>query len=245
MSNKVVLVTGGAKGIGKAIALAYAKKGYDIALHYRGSYEASVVSAKECEAYGVKVSCYQCDLINHQAVEEMIKQVVLDFKKIDVVVNNAGKTRDNLILRMSIDEFSDVVDTNLKGTFYVSKAVAKQMFKQKYGHIINITSVIGVAGNVGQANYAASKAGIIGLTKSMAKELSSRNILVNAIAPGFIVTEMTANLSEDKQDQILQTIPMRKYGNVEDVANLAYFLGSDENCYINGQVIRIDGGMMI
>lgn len=245
MNNKVVLVTGGAKGIGKAIAIAYARKGYDIALHYRGSYEEALISASECETYGVKVRIYQCDVTEPKDVEDMVTRIILDFKRIDVVINNAGKTRDNLVLRMSHDEFNDVVDTNLKGTFYVSKAVAKQMFKQKYGRIINITSVIGVAGNIGQANYAASKAGIIGLTKSMAKELSSRNIVVNSIAPGFIVTEMTSNLTEDQKEQIIQSIPMKKYGNAEDVAHLAYFLGSDENQYINGQVIRIDGGMMI
>lgn len=245
MEKKIALITGSAKGIGRGIALAYAREGYHVALHYRGSKEAAIQTKQMCEAYGVTANLYRCDLVGHEDVEQMIKAVINDFGALDVVINNAGITKDGLVIRMSEDDFDAVIDANLKGTFNVSKFASKQMFKQKSGRIINITSVIGIGGNVGQANYAASKAGIIGFTKSLAKELASRNILVNAIAPGFIETEMTAVLPQAVQNQILGQIPLQTYGDVSDVANLALFLGSEKNQYITGQVIKVDGGMML
>ncbi|MGL5540490.1 MAG: 3-oxoacyl-[acyl-carrier-protein] reductase [Erysipelotrichaceae bacterium] len=245
MEREVVLVTGAAKGIGKGIALAYAKAGYDVCINYRGSYDAALATQRECEAFGVQARLYQCDVSHYEAVQKMVDEIVATFGKIDVLVNNAGITNDKLMLRMEEADFDHVIDANLKGTFNVSKFVSKQMLRRKSGKIVNITSVVGVSGNVGQANYAASKAGIVGLTKSMAKEFGSRGILVNAIAPGFIISDMTEQLSEAIQASIKTQIPLQRLGAVEDVASLALFLGSKENRYITSQVIKIDGGMML
>ncbi|MGL5977786.1 MAG: 3-oxoacyl-[acyl-carrier-protein] reductase [Erysipelotrichaceae bacterium] len=245
MDKKVVLITGAAKGIGKAIALRYAQAGYSVALHYRGSEQQALDTKAEIEALHTTAKTYQCDIANFDAVEVMIQAIIKDFGKIDVLVNNAGITEDALVLRMQEAQFDAVIDTNLKGTFNVSKFVAKEMFRKKSGKIVNVSSVIGIGGNIGQVNYAASKAGIIGLTKAMAKEFASRNILVNAIAPGFIETQMTASLSDKVQESIKTQIPLKRYGSASDVANLAYFLGSEENTYINAETIRVDGGMMI
>lgn len=245
MSNKVVLVTGGSRGIGKAIALAFAKEGYDIIINYQGNKLKAEETVMECIALGSAAVSIGADVTNVDQVVGMMEQVVSEFGRIDILVNNSGITKDNLVLRMTEESFHEVIDVNLNGSFHMIKQVSRYMLKQRSGSIINIASVIGLVGNVGQANYAASKAGLIGLTKSCAKEFASRGVRVNAIAPGFIQTEMTEQLNEKIKESILSNIPLRQFGNSEDVANLAIFLASDNSQYITGQVINVDGGMVM
>ncbi len=243
METKTVLVTGGGRGIGKAIALAFAKEGYQVAVNYNGSKEAAKETASLCEQEGVKAKIYRCNVADYTAVEQMMKQVNEDFGSIDVLVNNSGITKDGLLLRMKEEDFDKVIDINLKGTFNCIRHAARIMMKQRHGSIINMSSVVGIMGNIGQMNYAASKAGIIGLTKSAAKELASRNIRVNAIAPGFVETEMTKVLSEEARSAAMSVIALKRFASVDDIANLAVFLGSDKSSYITGQTIQVDGGM--
>jgi 3-oxoacyl-[acyl-carrier protein] reductase len=242
--DRVCLVTGGARGIGREIALAFAKAGSDIALCDVNP-EALDAAKKEIEALGRKAETFVVDVTNLSQVEDMINKTLDKFQKIDILINNAGITRDALIVRMSEQDFDSVIAVNLKGTFNCTKAVSKVMMKQRYGKIVSIASIIGMMGNAGQANYAASKAGIIGITKSVAKELASRNVNVNAIAPGFIETDMTAKLPENVKAQMLSLIPLNRFGKASDVAELAMFLASDSSSYITGQVIKIDGGMVM
>ena len=244
LENKVCLVTGASRGIGRAIAQSMAEHGASIAFTYLSSPDKAKVLEDELAANGVKVKGYQSDASNFAAAEKLIADVLADFGKIDVVVNNAGITRDNLLMRMTEDSFNEVIRTNLNSVFNVTKAVQKSMLKERNGSIINMTSVVGVKGNAGQANYAASKAGIIGFTKSIALELGSRNIRCNAIAPGFIETEMTDVLNQDVVNQWREAIPMKRGGTPKDVADLVVFLASDMSSYITGQVIHVNGGML-
>lgn len=241
LKNKTVLVTGAAKGIGKAIALRFAKEGANIVLNYRSTVSEETI--KEIESCGVECFSYQADVAVFEEAEKLVKAAKERFGSVDVVVNNAGVTRDMLLVRMSENEFDQVINTNLKGTFNVTRHVSNIMLKQREGTIINMASVVGLTGNIGQANYAASKAGIIGLTKTTAKELGSRGITCNAIAPGFIETEMTAVLKEDIKKQMTENIPLKRYGTVSDVAEAAIFLA--KNRYITGQVLNVDGGMVM
>lgn len=243
--SKVALVTGGSRGIGKAIALELAKNGYDIVVNYRSGNDELDALKKEIENNDVKCLMIKADVSKLIECEEMTKKVMEELGSIDCLVNNAGITKDNLILRMSEEEFDSVINVNLKGTFNVTKSVSPIMVKQRHGRIINLASVVGVVGNAGQSNYAASKAGIIGFTKSLAKELASRNILVNAIAPGFIDTDMTKVLSDDVKENINKQIPLKRMGTAEEIAKVVNFLASDDSSYITGQVINIDGGMVI
>lgn len=243
--GKTVFITGGTTGIGKAIAEKFSKNGYNLALNYLFGEEEAEAVKKEFEANGVKVLLVYGDIRDSKAVAEMIDKVVAEFSSIDVLVNNAGITRDGLLLRMKDEEFDAVLDTNLKGAFYCLKFAAKHMTKQRSGRIVNIASVVGLVGNVGQANYAAAKAGLIGVTKTAAKELASRNVLVNAVAPGFIETKMTATLGEDIKEAATSNIPLRRFGKPEEIASAVYYLGSEENTYITGQVLTVDGGMVI
>ncbi|MFA5335143.1 MAG: 3-oxoacyl-[acyl-carrier-protein] reductase [Candidatus Omnitrophota bacterium] len=242
--DRVCLVTGGARGIGREIALAFAKAGSDIALCDVNP-EALGAAKKDIEALGRKAETFVVDVTNLSQVEDMVNKTLDKFQKIDILINNAGITRDALIVRMSEQDFDSVIAVNLKGTFNCTKAVSKVMMKQRYGKIVSIASIIGMMGNAGQANYAASKAGVIGITKSVAKELASRNVNVNAIAPGFIETDMTAKLPENVRAQMLSLIPLNRFGKASDVAELAMFLASDASSYITGQVIKIDGGMVM
>ena len=243
--TKTVFVTGASRGIGKEIALKYAENGYNVIINYVSDKTNVEELKKEFEEKGVKALIMQADVTDATKIEEVVKKGVEEFGKIDVLVNNAGITRDNLLMRMSEEEFDKVIEINLKGTYIVTKAVTKYMMKKRTGSIINLSSVVGVVGNAGQCNYSASKAGIIGFTKSVAKELASRNIRANAIAPGFIETDMTAVLSDSVKENIHNQIPLKRMGTAKEVANLAYFLGSEESSYITGQVINIDGGMVM
>lgn len=245
--NKVAFVTGATRGIGKQIAITLAKEGYDIALNYRSENEdlTSVVNEIESAREGTKCFAVKADISNFEECESAVKAIIDNFGKIDVLVNNAGITKDTLLLRMKKEDFDSVVDVNLGGTFNITKNVASYMLKAKSGRIINVSSVVGISGNAGQCNYAASKAGVIGFTKSLAKELASRNILVNAIAPGFIETAMTDVLSDEVKSEIAKTIPLKRMGKVQDVANVVKFLASEDSSYITGQVINIDGGMLM
>jgi len=243
--NKVAFITGGTRGIGRQIAMTLAKAGYDIAVNYRTENEDLEVTKKEVEAEGVKCFGVQGDVSNYEDCERMVKEIIEKCERIDVLVNNAGITKDMLLMRMKKEDFEDVLQVNLVGTFNVTKNVIPYMMKQKEGRIINLSSVVGISGNAGQANYAASKAGIIGFTKSLAKEVGSRNILVNAVAPGFIETQMTDVLKEEIKEEIKKTIPLKRMGTVEDVANVVKFLASNESSYITGQVIQVDGGMLM
>ena len=243
--NKTVFVTGASRGIGKEVALKFADKGYNIVINYVSSKTNVEELKEEFEKKGVKALIMQADVTNKEAIEELVKKAIEEFGQIDVLVNNAGITKDNLLMRMSEEEFDKVIEINLKGTYIVTKAVTKYMMKKRKGSIINLSSVVGVAGNAGQCNYAASKAGIIGFTKSVAKELASRNIRANAVAPGFIETDMTAILSDEVKENIHNQIPLKRMGTAKEVADLIYFLGSDESAYITGQVINIDGGMVM
>jgi 3-oxoacyl-[acyl-carrier protein] reductase len=243
LENKVALITGGARGIGREIALLFAKEGADIAI-CDIDLEQVEHTAKEIEALGRKALAFKVDVTNSGDVQAMVDKILDNFNKLDILINNVGITKDNLILRMSEEEWDKVIAVNLKGTFVCTKIASKVMLKQHSGKIVNLASIIGIMGNIGQANYAASKAGIIGLTKSVAKELALRGICVNAIAPGFIKTEMTSKLPEEIQQKILSNIPLGRLGEPKDVANLALFLSSESSSYITGQVIQIDGGML-
>ncbi|MEK4746996.1 3-oxoacyl-[acyl-carrier-protein] reductase [Niallia sp. FSL W8-0177] len=243
LAGKVAVVTGASRGIGKSIALELAKQGADVVVNYAGSVERANEVVKEIEALGRKAISIQCDVSDSDAVNAMMKEVLEAFGSLDILVNNAGITRDNLLMRMKDSEWDDVINTNLKGVFLCTKAVTRPMMKQRKGRIINITSIVGVTGNPGQANYVAAKAGVIGLTKTTAKELAQRNITVNAIAPGFITTDMTDKLTEEVKNGMLTQIPLGQFGKPEDIANAVVFLASDESSYITGQTLHIDGGM--
>ncbi|MCI5997181.1 MAG: 3-oxoacyl-[acyl-carrier-protein] reductase [Peptoniphilaceae bacterium] len=243
--NKVALITGGNGGIGKAISIKLAKQGYDIVINYYSDYEGALETKTICEKYKVNVMLYKCDVSNFDEVENMMRNIVEQMGRIDVLVNNSGVTKDTLILRMKESDFDRVININLKGCFNCIKHISKIMMKQKFGAIVNISSVVGLVGNAGQVNYSASKSGILGITKSVAKELVSLNVRCNAIAPGFIETDMTENLPKTVKEDILKSIPMKKMGNPEDVANVVNFLVSDESKYITGQVINVDGGMVM
>lgn len=243
LENKTAIVTGGSRGIGRAICIALAREGANIVTCYAHGADGANETVKLCEKLGVKASAVQADVSKNEDVSALIAGVKENYGSIDILVNNAGVTRDNLIMRMNETDFDDVIDTNLKGAFLCMQNVARIMLKQKAGRIINISSVVGVRGNAGQVNYSASKAGLIGMTKSVAKELGSRGITVNAVAPGFIETDMTAKLPEAVVEENLKAIPMKCLGKAEDVAELVAFLASDSARYITGQVICVDGGM--
>ena len=243
--KRTAMVTGASRGIGKAIALRLAWEGYNLVVNYVNGKDAAEAVAKEAEEIGAKTLVVQADISKAIDVERLFNETISEFGRLDVLVNNAGITRDNLLIRMSEKEFEDVLETNLKGAFLCTKAAAKPMMKQRSGRIINITSVVGIVGNAGQSNYAAAKAGLIGFTKSIAKELAKRNITVNAIAPGFIETEMTAVITEKVRDTLLTGIPAGRPGKPEDVANAVAFLASESSNYITGQVLNIDGGMVM
>lgn len=241
LKNKTVIVTGAAKGIGRAIALRFAKEGCNIVLNYRSNVSDELIN--EIKSYGVECMPYKADVSVYSEAEALIKDAKKQFGSVDVLVNNAGITRDMLLMRMSEEEFDSVINTNLKGTFNTIRHVSSVMLKQRSGAIINLSSVVGLMGNIGQANYAASKAGVIGLTKSAARELAARGITCNAIAPGFIETDMTAVLKEETKEAMLNTIPLKKFGQAEDVAEAVVFLA--KNRYITGQVLNVDGGMVM
>ena len=243
MSEKLALVTGASRGIGKACAVELAKAGYDIAVNYAGNVEAANKTVEELKALGVNAEAFKFDVSSQEAAAKGVEEVLAKFGRIDVLVNNAGITRDGLFMRMSAENWDAVINTNLSSAFYVSQPVVKVMMKQRSGAIVNMSSVVGVSGNAGQANYCAAKAGVIGLTKSAAKELASRGITVNAVAPGFIKTEMTEVLKDEIKNSILEHIPMKAFGETEDIANAVAFLASEEARYITGQVISVDGGM--
>lgn len=243
--SKVAFITGATRGIGRAIALELAKEGYNIALNYRTENEALETLKNELSELGTECYPVQGDVSKAEDSERMTKEIIEHFEQIDVLVNNAGITKDKLIQRMKEEEFTDVININLVGTFNITKNVIKYMTKKRYGKIINISSVVGISGNAGQSNYAASKAGIIGFTKSIAKELASRNITANAVAPGFIKTDMTNVLKDEIKEAIEGTIPLKRLGTAEDVAKVVKFLASDDSNYITGQVINVDGGMLM
>ena len=245
LEGKIALVTGAAKGIGRAIALALAADGATVVVNYNGSKERAEHVVEEIKALGADGMAYQCNVADTAATADMVKEVIKTYGKLDILVNNAGITRDNLIMKMSEEDFDAVIDANLKGCFNTIKAVSRQMLKQRAGRIINITSVSGILGNAGQANYAASKAGIIGLTKTMARELASRGITVNAVAPGFVDTDMTQVLPENVKEAATAQIPLGRFGKPEDIANMVAYLASEKASYITGQIISVDGGMAI
>ncbi|MFZ5966344.1 MAG: 3-oxoacyl-[acyl-carrier-protein] reductase [Bacillota bacterium] len=245
LSGKTAIITGGSRGIGKAIALKLASLGANIVINYTSNPDKAEEVVNEIKNMGREAMAIKANVSKSEDVQNMIKLVEETFPTLDILVNNAGITRDGLLMRMKDEDWEQVIDTNLKGTYYCTKAVTKKMMKQKNGKIINVSSVVGVTGNAGQANYAASKAGVIGFTKSVAKELSSRGINVNAVAPGFIQTDMTDVLSDEIKETLIQNIPMKALGAPEDVANVVAFLCSDDSKYITGQVIHVDGGMVM
>lgn len=245
LKGKIALVTGAAKGIGRAIALALAEEGATVVVNYNGSEERAKQTLEEVRALGAEGCICQCNVADTEAVLAMMKEVTAKYGRLDILVNNAGITRDNLIMKMSGEDFDAVINANLKGCFNTIKAVSRQMLKQREGRIINITSVSGILGNAGQANYAASKAGIIGLTKTMARELASRGITVNAVAPGFVDTDMTQVLSDSVKEAATAQIPLGRFGKPEDIANMVAYLASEKAAYITGQIISVDGGMAI
>ena len=245
LENKIALVTGASRGIGREIAKKFAEQGASIAFTYLSSIDKGQALEAELAAYGVKAKGYRSDASDYASAEQFIVDVVADFGTLDILVNNAGITRDTLLMRMSEEQWDEVMRVNLKSVFNLTKAATKPMMRAKNGSIINITSVVGLMGNAGQSNYSASKAGIIGFTKSIGKELGSRNIRSNAIAPGFIETEMTGELNEKALEDWLKNIPLKRAGQGEDVANACVFLGSDMSKYITGQVLQVDGGMLM
>ncbi|MBO5033079.1 MAG: 3-oxoacyl-[acyl-carrier-protein] reductase [Lachnospiraceae bacterium] len=245
LTGKVALVTGAGRGIGREIALTLAKNGAAVIVNYNGSKASADEVVAEIEANGGIAEAIQCNVSDFAASEEFVKQVLAKYKKVDILVNNAGVTRDNLIMRMSEEDYDAVLDTNLKGAFNMIRHFSRSFIKQRSGKIINISSISGVLGNAGQANYSASKAGLIGLTKSVAREFASRGINVNAVAPGFIDTDMTRNMTEDARKELNSMIPMGKMGSTKNIADLVLFLAGENSDYITGQVICVDGGMCI
>ena len=243
LQGKCAVITGASRGIGREIALRYAKEGANIVLNYRNSEKEALQLKEELDKLGSNTLIIKSNVSNFEEAEKLIKEAKEAFGRIDILVNNAGITKDNLIMRMKEEDFDSVIDVNLKGAFNCLKAVTPIMIRQKSGKIINMSSVVGVIGNAGQVNYSASKAGLIGMTKSLAREIGGKNINVNAIAPGFIDTDMTRVLSDDQKKNIISQVPLKRFGHVEDIANLALFLGSDQSNYITGQVIHVDGGM--
>lgn len=243
--NKVAFITGATRGIGRQIAITLAKEGFDIAINYRKENEDLIETKKLVEDQKVKCFTVQGDVSSFEDSERMVKEIIEEFNHIDILVNNAGITKDMLLMRMKKEDFESVIGVNLVGTFNITKNVIPYMMKNRSGRIINVSSVVGISGNAGQTNYSASKAGIIGFTKSLAKEVGSRNILVNAVAPGFIETQMTDVLKEEVKEEISKTIPLKRMGTVEDVANVVKFLASKDSSYITGQVINIGGGMLM
>lgn len=245
LEGKNALVTGASRGIGREIALELARQGANVAVNYAGSEKSANEVVAEITALGRKAFAVQADVSNAEAVTTMTKQVVEQFGSLDILVNNAGITRDNLLMRMKEDDWDAVIDTNLKGVFLCTKAVTRQMMKQRNGRIINISSIVGVSGNAGQANYVAAKAGVIGLTKTTAKELASRGITVNAVAPGFITTDMTDKLNEEVKGEMLKQIPLARLGEPGDIAKVVVFLASEDSRYMTGQTLHVDGGMVM
>lgn len=245
LKGKNVIVTGATRGIGREIALTLAQNEANIAMNYRNLNSEVEDLINEIKSFGVDALAIKCDVSITEEVDNFVKEVKSHYNTIDVLVNNAGITKDGLILRMKEEDFDDVLDVNLKGTFNTTKSVSSIMVRQKYGKIINISSVVGIAGNAGQCNYAASKAGVIGFSKSVARELASRNINVNVVAPGYINTDMTKNLPDKVKEEIIKSIPMKKIGDPKEVANLVLFLSSNLSDYITGQVINVDGGMVM
>lgn len=243
LQGKCAVITGASRGIGREIALQFAKEGANIVLNYRNSEEEALKLKEELDKLGSNTLIIKADVSNFDEAENLIKEAKNTFGKVDILVNNAGITKDTLLIRMKEEDFDEVIEINLKGAFNCLRAVSPIMIRQKEGKIINMSSVVGVVGNAGQVNYSASKAGVIGMTKSLAREIGSKNINVNAIAPGFIDTDMTRVLSEDQKKNIISGVPLKRLGQVEDIANLAVFLASDKSNYITGQVIHVDGGM--
>ncbi len=241
--GKTAVVTGGSRGIGRAVCLELAKGGANVVLCYAGNETAANETVSACEALGAKALAVKCDVADSAQVKALMDEAVKAFGRIDILVNNAGITRDGLLMMMKEDDFDAVISANLRGTFLCMKAVSRLMMKQRYGRIVNLSSVVGLRGNAGQVNYAASKAGVIGMTKSLAKELASRGVTVNAVAPGFINTDMTAAMPQAAKDAMMPTIPMQRLGAPEDVARAVAFLASDSAAYITGQVLAVDGGM--
>ena len=244
LDKKNIIITGGSRGIGRGIALVLAKHGANIAFTYSSSVDSAISLTEEISALNVKCKGYQSNAANFEDSQKLVDQILLDFDNIDVLINNAGITKDNLLMRMTEEDFDKVIDVNLKSVFNMVKAVQRTFLKNRAGSIVNISSIVGVKGNAGQANYAASKAGIIGFSKSIALELGSRNIRSNVIAPGFIQTEMTEKLNQDVVNQWISGIPLKRGGTTEDVANLCLFLSCDLSSFITGQVINVDGGML-
>lgn len=245
LTGKCAVVTGASRGIGRAIAIELANQGANVVVNFSGNAQKAEQVVEEIKANGGEAIAVQANVAHTESVQQLMKTAIDTFGSLDILVNNAGITRDNLIMRMKDDEWDDVINTNLKGVFLCTKAVTRQMMKQRAGRIINISSIVGVAGNAGQANYVAAKAGVIGLTKTTAQELASRNILVNAIAPGFITTEMTEGLPEELKEAMLKQIPLAKLGQPEDIAKAVAFFASDNSKYITGQTLHIDGGMVM
>ncbi|MBT2683067.1 3-oxoacyl-[acyl-carrier-protein] reductase [Bacillus sp. ISL-37] len=245
LEGKVAMVTGASRGIGREIALELAREGASVAVNYAGSEAKALDVVDEIKAMGRDAFAIQADVSNSDSVTDMAKETIERFGKIDILVNNAGITKDNLLMRMKESEWDDVININLKGVFLCTKAVTRQMMKQRSGRIINISSIVGVSGNPGQANYVAAKSGVIGLTKTTAKELSSRGITVNAVAPGFITTDMTDKLNEDVKTEMLKQIPLARFGEPKDIARTVIFLASEDSAYMTGQTLHVDGGMVM
>lgn len=244
LENKIVLITGASRGIGRGIAMEFARQGAHVAFTFNSSVDSARALETELEGHGVKAKGYQSNAADFDAAQELVKNVIDDFEGLDILINNAGITKDNLLMRISEEDFDKVIEVNLKSVFNLTKAVLRPMLKQRSGSIINMSSVVGVKGNAGQTNYAASKAGILGFTKSVALELGSRNVRCNAIAPGFIETEMTAKLDPKTVDSWRDAIPLKRGGTPQDVANACVFLGSDMSSYVTGQTLNVDGGML-
>ncbi|MBR7552849.1 3-oxoacyl-[acyl-carrier-protein] reductase [Allobacillus sp. GCM10007491] len=243
--GKSALVTGASRGIGRAIALKLGENGANVVVNYSGSKDKAEAVVEEIKSFGQEAIAVQANVADTDDVKRLVKETIDTFGSLDILVNNAGITRDNLLMRMKEEEFDQVIDTNLKGVFNCTKAVTRQMMKQRAGKIINIASIVGVSGNPGQVNYVAAKAGVIGMTKSVAKELATRNVHVNAVAPGFISTEMTDELTDDQKQNMYDMIPLNRLGEPEDVANVVKFLASSESDYMTGQTIHVDGGMVM